>query len=146
MCSKNLISNLGISITYDRILQLEENRALSMCRQYQLNNVVCPSHLQKGHFIGGIDNVDHNPSSTLHFMVQALALLSILCKILALLLNKVSHLLQTLLMSFLFLLPMACNSWRGQVCCNVWRFAFRNGDVDYAGRLSRLFWVDCSPY
>ena len=66
--SKKLIeqlSNLGISITYDRVLQLEENRALSMCRQYQLNNVVCPSHLQKGHFIAGaMDNVDHNPSST----------------------------------------------------------------------------------
>ena len=43
VCSKKLIeqlSNLGISITYDRVLQLEENRALSMCRQYQLNNVV----------------------------------------------------------------------------------------------------------
>ena len=66
--SKKLIeqlSNLGISITYDRVLQLEENRALSMCRQYQLNNIVCPSHLQKGHFIAGaMDNVDHNPSST----------------------------------------------------------------------------------
>ena len=58
------LSNLGISITYDQVLQLE-NKALSMCRQYQLNNV-CPSHLQKGHFIAsGIDSVDHNPSSTM---------------------------------------------------------------------------------
>ncbi len=66
--SKKLIeqfSSLGISITYDRVLQLEENMALSMCRQYRLNDVVCPSHLQKGHFIAGaMDNIDHNPSST----------------------------------------------------------------------------------
>ena len=68
MRSKELIeqlSNLGISITYDWVLQLEENRALSIFRQYQLNNIVCPSHLQKGHFIAScIDNVDHNPSPT----------------------------------------------------------------------------------
>ena len=101
------LSNLGISITYDRALQLEENRALSMCRQYQLNNVVCPSHLQKGHFIAcAMDNVDHNPSSTTTDSSFHGTLLSILLKILAQLLNKVSHLLQTLLMSLFFLLPM----------------------------------------
>ena len=42
--SKKLIeqlSNLGISITYDRVLQLEENRALSMCR---LLSFMCTMH------------------------------------------------------------------------------------------------------
>ena len=44
--------------------------ALSLCGQYQANdvvcpNVVCPTHLRKGLLtVGAMDNIDHNPSST----------------------------------------------------------------------------------
>ena len=36
--------------------------ALSLCGQYQANDVVCPTHLREGLFT--LDNIDHNPSST----------------------------------------------------------------------------------
>ncbi len=45
--------------------ELEKDIALSMCTQYQANDVVCPSHLRKGLYtVGAMDNIDHNPSST----------------------------------------------------------------------------------
>lgn len=66
--SKKLIEqlhDLGIAISYDRVLQLESDMALSMCKQYQANDVVCPSHLKKKLFtVGVMDNIDHDPSST----------------------------------------------------------------------------------
>ncbi len=68
VCSKKLIDQLnsfGITISYDRVLQLENDMALSMCKQYQANNVVCPSHLRKGAItVGAMDNLDHDPSSS----------------------------------------------------------------------------------
>ena len=66
--SKQLVdqmAKLGISITYDRIVQVENSLAMSMCEQYKKDNIVCPSQLRKSVFtIGALDNVDHNPSST----------------------------------------------------------------------------------
>ena len=38
---------------------------LSLCGQYQANDVVCPTHWRKGLFtVGAMDNIDHNASST----------------------------------------------------------------------------------
>ncbi len=48
--SKQLIEkldSLGISISYDRVMELEKNIALTMCEQYRANGIVCPSHLRK---------------------------------------------------------------------------------------------------
>ena len=65
--SKKLIDelcSLGISISYDRVLQLENNIAFTMCKQFESDGIVCPSILRKGLVtIGAIDNIDHNPSS-----------------------------------------------------------------------------------
>ena len=55
---------LGISISYDRVMQIENDIAHSLCGQYQASEVVCPSDLRKGLFVlGEVDNIDHDPSS-----------------------------------------------------------------------------------
>ena len=56
---------MGISISYDRVLSLEDKIAASLCDQYQQDGVVVPACFNKRLFtIGAIDNLDHNPSST----------------------------------------------------------------------------------
>ncbi len=47
--SKKLIEDLqylGISISYNRVMQIEKDIAHSVCSQYQANDVVCPSQLR----------------------------------------------------------------------------------------------------
>ena len=79
MCSVKLIEELnylGISISYDRVMQIENDIAHSLCGQYQASEVVCPSDLRKGLFVlGVVDNMDHDPSPfllNLLFVVQVL--------------------------------------------------------------------------
>lgn len=66
--SKKLIEQLyqmGISISYDRVMELEEWIATSVCEWFEEDGVVAPAGLQKGLFtVGALDNIDHNPSST----------------------------------------------------------------------------------
>ena len=66
--NKKLIMQLyhmGISISYDRVLDLEDRIATSVCEQYEEDGVVSPACLKKGLFtVGAIDNLDYNPSST----------------------------------------------------------------------------------
>ena len=66
--SKTLVDNmakLGISVSYDRVCQVENNLAVSVCQQSNADGIVCPSNLRKGIFtVGALDNIDHNPSST----------------------------------------------------------------------------------
>ena len=66
--SKKLITemnNLGFSISYDRVIQLENQLAFAVCLDVAIKDVVCPSQLCKGLFtVGTLDNLDHNPSST----------------------------------------------------------------------------------
>jgi len=66
--SKSLIQQLyqlGISISYDRIVQIEEWIASSACERFAEDGVVAPTCLRKGLFtVGVLDNLDHNPSST----------------------------------------------------------------------------------
>ncbi|KAG1655195.1 SCO-spondin [Nymphon striatum] len=66
--SKKLIdqlSQLGFSVKYDRVLELEKEMDLAMCKQFEAENVVCPSNLKKNIFtVGALDNMDHNLSST----------------------------------------------------------------------------------
>ena len=66
--SKKLIQQLhqlGISISYERVLQLEDSIASSVCQCFKADGVVSSNSLRKGLFtVGAIDNLDHNPSST----------------------------------------------------------------------------------
>ena len=56
---------MGISISYDRVLGIEDRIATSLCEQYEEDGVVSPACLKKGLFtVGAIDNLDYNPSST----------------------------------------------------------------------------------
>ncbi len=56
---------MGISISYNRVLELEEWIATAVCEQFGEDGVVAPACLRKGLFtVGALDNLDHNPSST----------------------------------------------------------------------------------
>lgn len=57
--------DLGLSISYDRIMQLSASLGNSICESFNIENVVCPAKLRKNLFTtAAIDNIDHNPSST----------------------------------------------------------------------------------
>ena len=66
--SKSFISELyqlGLSVSYDRVLELENQIASSLCEHANEIGLVCPSQLSHGIFtVGALDNLDHNPSST----------------------------------------------------------------------------------
>ena len=66
--SKKLIMEfheLGLSVSYNRVLQLENQIAFTVCEDFKKKGVVCPAQLRKGLFtVGALDNIDHNPSST----------------------------------------------------------------------------------
>ena len=57
--------DLGLSISYDRVLEISTTMSNRVCEQYHRDNVVCPPNLRQGLFTtAAIDNIDHNPSST----------------------------------------------------------------------------------
>ena len=57
--------NLGLSVSYDRVLQITNKIANSVCDQYRKNDLVCPPSLRKGLFtVAAADNIDHNLSSS----------------------------------------------------------------------------------
>ena len=59
------LHKLGLSISYDRVLQLSTDLANTVCQQYENDGVVCPPGLRKNVFTtSAVDNIDHNPSST----------------------------------------------------------------------------------
>ena len=66
--SKTLIAKLyqmGISVSYQRIIELEDMPATSISERFEMDGCVVPACLRKGIFtIGALDNIDHNPSST----------------------------------------------------------------------------------
>lgn len=66
--SKTLIAKLyqlGLSVSYQRIMELEEMLARSVSERFAADDCVVPACLRKGIFtIGALDNLDHNPSST----------------------------------------------------------------------------------
>lgn len=56
---------LGLSVSYDRILQLENQLATAVSGDVVKKGIVCPAQLHKGiSTVGTLDNLDHNPSST----------------------------------------------------------------------------------
>ena len=66
--SKKIVSELyrlGLSVSYDRILELENQIATTVCNSINETDLVCPHQLRHGLFtVGALDNLDHNPSST----------------------------------------------------------------------------------
>ena len=66
--SKSLIKqlyNLGLSVSYDRILQVESQLATRVCQNFKNKGVVVPSQFSHGPFVAAaLDNLDYNPSST----------------------------------------------------------------------------------
>jgi len=65
---RDLIDTLferGLSVSYDRVLQLSTDIANAVIYQYEDDDVVCPTILKEGLFTtGNLDNLDHNPTST----------------------------------------------------------------------------------
>lgn len=66
--SKKMVQQLcqfGLSVSYDRVIQVENQLATGVCQHIAEIGLVCPSQLHRGLFtIGALDNLDHNPSST----------------------------------------------------------------------------------
>ena len=61
----DIMFQLGLSISYDRVLGISTQLGNGVCQQYQTENVVCPLKLRKELFtVAAVDNIDHNPSST----------------------------------------------------------------------------------
>ena len=56
---------LGLSVSYQRIIETEESRASSISERFVADGCVVPASLRKGLLtIEALDNLDHNPSST----------------------------------------------------------------------------------
>ena len=58
------LHHLGLSVSYHRVLQVENELTNSVCQDFKKKGVVCPSQLRKRLFtVAAIDNIDHNPPS-----------------------------------------------------------------------------------
>ena len=56
---------MGVGISYNRVVEIENDLASSVCKIFEEESIVCPSNLRKCIFtVGALDNIDHNPSST----------------------------------------------------------------------------------
>ena len=57
--------NLGLCISYDRVLNISTDLGDKICYHYEQEKAVCPPQLKGGLFTtAAVDNIDHNPSST----------------------------------------------------------------------------------
>ena len=56
---------LGLSVSYDEVLNISSSLGNAVCVYYNKEDVVCPPHLNSNLFTtAAVDNLDHNPSST----------------------------------------------------------------------------------
>ena len=56
---------LGLSVTYDRVLEISTDLGTKICKYYDRLNTVCPPQLIKGVFTtSAVDNINHQTSST----------------------------------------------------------------------------------
>jgi hypothetical protein len=59
------LANVGLSVSYTRVLSVTASIENSLCDQYSDNNFVCPNTLRSNVFTtAACDNIDHNTSST----------------------------------------------------------------------------------
>ena len=62
----NQLYELSLSVSYQRVNDIMNNLATSVCDHFKSVGVDCPLSLQSGFFtVGAIDNLDHDPSSTM---------------------------------------------------------------------------------
>ena len=55
---------LGVSASYDRVMDITTALGNNVCEYYQTIDTVCPPQILKGQFVtAAADNIDHNPSS-----------------------------------------------------------------------------------
>lgn len=55
---------MGLSVAYSRVMDIERALATKVCEIYMKDNCVCPPHLKLGMFTtAAVDNIDHNPRS-----------------------------------------------------------------------------------
>ena len=60
-----ILCELGLSVSYDRVLRLSSDLANAVCERYEENGTLSPPNLRGQVFITAVvDNIDHNPSST----------------------------------------------------------------------------------
>ena len=60
---------MGICVSYDRVLELEDWIASSVCERFEEDGVVIPAYLRKEVFIvGALDNLDTTQAQPLLFM------------------------------------------------------------------------------
>ena len=60
----NNLYRIGVSVSYDRVLEIESSIATAVCKRFEEENLVCLSNLQHGLVtVGALDNIDYNPSS-----------------------------------------------------------------------------------
>lgn len=56
---------LGMAISYDRVLEISTSMGNSVTDRFQKERVVCPTNMSNQLFTtAAVDNIDHNPSST----------------------------------------------------------------------------------
>lgn len=61
----NKLSQLGLSVSYNRVESLTNGIATALCSKFRSEGIVCPLNMKSGVFtVGALDNIDHNPSST----------------------------------------------------------------------------------
>lgn len=59
------LHHLGLSISYDRVLNISTRLAQRVCDQFEQDRVVCPINMRTGLFTtAAVDNIDHNTSAT----------------------------------------------------------------------------------
>ena len=60
-----LLHKYGLSISYDRVIEITKDLGTAVVSRAEDEGVVCPNLLRKGLFTTcAVDNLDHNPSST----------------------------------------------------------------------------------
>ena len=60
----DILFKRGLSVSYNRVLQLSTDIANTVIDQYEDDGVVCPAILKGLFTLGNLDNLDHNPTST----------------------------------------------------------------------------------
>ena len=56
---------LGLSISYTRLLEIQDSITSALCKRFKDEDAVCPTQLRTGIYsVGALDNIDHNPTAT----------------------------------------------------------------------------------
>ena len=77
----NTLYGMGMSVSYDRVLEIENSLATAVCKRFEKENLVCPANLRKGlTTIGALDNLDWSSLRKLSLPVEYANLPAVSCK------------------------------------------------------------------